>query len=1072
MFIKMKALLISALALCLALGLLPPPPAAATGQPGATLDWTRSFGWDMYEKLRIDDIPAVDREGNVYATCQDGHLYCVRPDRTLKWKVDLGQKGAAMQIGGLGPALDRAGNCYISSGNKNVYAIGPGGNIIWTFTMNGEPAPGTSPALAGDTLYVANKNGYLYALNKNSGEKRWKLPFKGAWGCNTPVISPADGTVYVGSDTWVTAVAVNPDDDTGTVLWERNMQQDAGDHTRYVYMQNIPGGTKFEKRMAAGADGTLYLVTTNFKGAPDLAKNRLYALDPGNGHDKWVRDVNRHLSAPVVRGDNLYYTCENDGLYALDAATGAEKWHYLPDDVLGWNHLARQSPVTGPDGTVYAPVGGNLHALTPDGEEIWSFLGGAAHIVTVSEPGTRGELYCVAAMDGHNKLLKLTDTAISVEPGQLVLAHRELAMLPGGRHNPEASLLDTYGHTMDTRGLRWASSNAGVADVDAGGQVKAVAPGEAEITVSHPDNADLTAAARVEVLPGLAGVSLQITPAAPQVLTGRQMALQATFTAPGGKVVKGETVEWTSDALPVATVSPTGELTGQKPGQAVIRARNQSRPELRAEVTVTVKGHEIPKVNRQDIKTAIGLTIGYYTGKEVPGDWEAFALNAAGEDVLKFTSQGQTYLQKLSARINDSGVGSLLTDYERTALAIVSAGGDPTDFAGIDFINTIADWDNLSQGINAAIWGLIALDGAGAVVPAGAKNTREDFIDYILKNRSGVGWAFGGGNTPDVDMTGMALYALAPYKDRPAVKAAGEKAILWLSENQLNDGKFASWGTINSTSLSQAIMGVTAWGIDPQGPQFTKKNGNAVTALLSYHTQNGMFKHISAPEPRFATVQGLQALAALDGFFDKGKSTIFYKIQPAGDEPREISALEIDPQSLEMEISRGISLSIKNQNGISLPVESVIWTVSDQAVAQIDNRGTVHTRKEGTVNIIATLKDDDGIKDQARLAVVAQDFEIAKADSSDVVSGPDKNLAVRVKNVSDTKKSAVISMVLYDESNRKIIHKSYIAKDFAPGETHVIGGGFHIPDEGEYVTKIMVWNDWLKGRPLQEAIID
>jgi len=1064
---KMSALIISALVFCLVLGAALPLPGAAAGQSGVTLDWVRNFGGNVYEGLRLDDIPVADREGNACVTCEDGYLYCVRPDRTLKWRINLGQRGVAGKTGGVSPVFDGQGNAYIGSGDGNVYAVGPDGNILWTFKMAGEVATGTSPALAPDgALYAATNNGILYALDSKDGSKKWERRVKGLWSCNTPVVSPLDGAVYVGSYNWVSAV--KPD---GDVKWERNLMNLGDGYKRYVYMHGVNGGTRYEKRMAAGADGALYLITTNFPGDKwtDLNKNRLYALNPADGSDRWHLDINQHLGSPAVWQDTLYCKTADNRLHALSAATGAEKWAYKAEDELYWGDEIRSAPAVGPDGTVYVPMGSNLHALTPGGEKKWSSAGGQYRIDTVSRPGPRGELYCVA---GGPRLLKFTDHSLTQVPDKLELSDQDFALLPGGQYAPQVSLRDSYGRPMDTAGLWWASGNPGAAAVDANGRVAALAEGSAIITVFHPDNFGLAAVARVEVLPGTGGVRLEITPAAPEVAVGRQTALQAALLAPGGKLIKGETLEWTSAALPVATVSADGKVAGRQAGYAVIKARAKGHPEVRAEVTVAVGNVEIEKATLQDIQRAIAGTAGYYARQGRPGDWAAFALNAAGQDVGSYTSGGQTYLQKLAEKIKTTGVGSLMTDYERTTLALVSAGGDPTGFEGVNFIDTIAKWPNLGQGINAAIWGLIALDGASAVIPPDAKNTRESLVDYILANRSGDGWAFGGGITPDVDMTGMGLYALAPYRDRPAVKAAGEKAIRWLSENQLDDGKFGSWGTVNSESCSQAIMGLTAWGVDPQGPLFTKKNGNAVTALLSYHTDTGMFKHVSAPDPCFATDQGLEALAALQEFFQTGRSTIWYKIRPAGASPVEITALEISPDGVEIEPGKSIGLGVKNQAGLNVDGAKVDWSVSDTTVAGIDAAGRVTALKEGTVDIIAALKENPGVRDQARLTVVGRDFEIAKVASSGIVSGPGKNLAVSVKNISGAEKSAVFIITLYEKNTRKILHQAYIAKDFATGQTHVVSGGFSVPAEGAYETKVMVWNGWLKGRPLTEAIVE
>ena len=164
----------------------------------------------------------------------------------------------------------------------------------------------------------------------------------------------------------------------------------------------------------------------------------------------------------------------------------------------------------------------------------------------------------------------------------------------------------------------------------------------------------------------------------------------------------------------------------------------------------------IERVAKAQIDSAISLTAGYMTNAgSALTDWEVFGLNATGQ-----TFDKATYLNQLGAHIQTDGVGRLYTDYARTALSVISAGGNPQNFTvgetTYNFIEEKIANGSLSQGINASVWGLIALDGTSAVIPTDSANTREALIKYILDNRKGEGWSFSG-TSPDVDMTGMAL---------------------------------------------------------------------------------------------------------------------------------------------------------------------------------------------------------------------------------------------------------------------------------------------------------------------------
>ena len=153
------------------------------------------------------------------------------------------------------------------------------------------------------------------------------------------------------------------------------------------------------------------------------------------------------------------------------------------------------------------------------------------------------------------------------------------------------------------------------------------------------------------------------------------------------------------------------------------------------------------------------------------------------------------------------------TEWHRISLAVASLGGDPTSFgtdADGNAINLIADGtyfrsrtaDLGVQGINAYIWALIALDSVSGVVPDDADDTREDMINAVLEGQLENGGFRLIGETPDVDITAMAITALSPYTDREDVLRALDSAVEFLSGVQKDGGDFASWGQENLESTA------------------------------------------------------------------------------------------------------------------------------------------------------------------------------------------------------------------------------------------------------------------------------
>ena len=122
----------------------------------------------------------------------------------------------------------------------------------------------------------------------------------------------------------------------------------------------------------------------------------------------------------------------------------------------------------------------------------------------------------------------------------------------------------------------------------------------------------------------------------------------------------------------------------------------------------------------------------------------------------------------------------------------------------------------------------------------------------------------------DPDITGMALTVLAPYRAQSKVKNAIGEGVNCLSKMQNSDGGFKGWNKTSSESISQAICGLLAVGINPNSDSRLKNGNSLVDALLDYYDAKvGGFKHVNKTsngyEPvvnQMATEQAYYALAS------------------------------------------------------------------------------------------------------------------------------------------------------------------------------------------------------------------
>ena len=255
------------------------------------------------------------------------------------------------------------------------------------------------------------------------------------------------------------------------------------------------------------------------------------------------------------------------------------------------------------------------------------------------------------------------------------------------------------------------------------------------------------------------------------------------------------------------------------------------------------------------------------------GEWVALGLARSGSisDTLaeQYAQAAYQYVKKKgSSTISDSKS----TENSRMILALTSIGKDPSDVAGYDLLEPLADLDYVkSQGINGPIFALIALDSHDYEIPKAVagktQTTREALIDAILAAQlSDGGWNVNGTGA-DADMTAMAIQALAPYYSSNAkVKSAVDDALKRLSKMQEVNGGYTSWGTANAESVAQVIVALTSLGIDPASDgRFIKNGYSTLDALATFYNDKGGFKHSQSDTTSsngLATEQAYYALAS------------------------------------------------------------------------------------------------------------------------------------------------------------------------------------------------------------------
>ena len=271
------------------------------------------------------------------------------------------------------------------------------------------------------------------------------------------------------------------------------------------------------------------------------------------------------------------------------------------------------------------------------------------------------------------------------------------------------------------------------------------------------------------------------------------------------------------------------------------------------------------------------------------GEWAVLGLARAGVELSD--AYIQAYYDKVVAyvRKNMGADGVLVdpeshnptvTDNERIILALTAIGKDPANVGGKNLLTALQDKDIMQvtdtskTDINGLVFGLLALNSGNY--------TQDSYwlVQAILTQQNADGsWSANAETKPasDVDMTAMALQALAPYYnegDDTTVNAAVDKALQWLS------AKYKNTGYTSAESCAQVVVALSALQLNANSDSsFVKTVDGAPTSvlgdLLRYYLGEGQgFKHAASLKTadQKATEQALYAMAAYERYCRRTKA--------------------------------------------------------------------------------------------------------------------------------------------------------------------------------------------------------
>lgn len=316
----------------------------------------------------------------------------------IRWSWDQSQMASSS------PAV-KDGILYVGGDGRFVAINAATGNIIWTYPVIGPVS--SSPAVAGDLVFLGLLDGRIIALNRHSGNLQWQYRTGNFVGCSPTVVN---GLLYIGSsDGRLYAM----DAKLGTPVWSVPINGDivhapaVGDDIVYTAAQSHKlyslsartGARRLEFMLPRGiidaavvTRDIVYVVTED---------GRLTALKHKTRQKPWTHSVNaiwtqlwlmgvpvprpplqpgtlwrrvpedresRFLASPAVGNGRLYGGDNRGRFYALDAQTGKFLWQVELGSVI------TTAPLLIGDTVYFGTKAGVIHgAHIKDGSPRWKF---------------------------------------------------------------------------------------------------------------------------------------------------------------------------------------------------------------------------------------------------------------------------------------------------------------------------------------------------------------------------------------------------------------------------------------------------------------------------------------------------------------------------------------------------------------------------------------------------------------------------------------------------------------------------------------------------------------------------
>lgn len=285
--------------------------------------------WKFRTRDRVGVISSpIVYKNMIYIGSFDHFMYALDADTgELAWKFET--RGEILSV-----ACAAEGAVYFTSRDHNIYALTwDKGELLWKFRAQEEMQ--SSPTVFEDKVFFSSYDQNLYCADRRTGRISWKFHTQGEL-LNSPYFLIHNRVIHFGSlDGYLYAVNV----DSGTLKWKRMMSNYGA-----MPVPDMNKGILYQ----CGRDGTLFALTLDGEfiwsfrkniilGHPEVHEDRIYVTSEDKnfycvsmeGKELWKFTTEGPVWwKPSFLGNIVYFGSYDCNLYAVDIRTRKLVWKF------------------------------------------------------------------------------------------------------------------------------------------------------------------------------------------------------------------------------------------------------------------------------------------------------------------------------------------------------------------------------------------------------------------------------------------------------------------------------------------------------------------------------------------------------------------------------------------------------------------------------------------------------------------------------------------------------------------------------------------------------------------------